>query len=257
MCKNYCRDEILCSGHGQCAPDNGLSCKCDTGWESRVPPVATARLLGPFCTLEPGAESVLSTEYDAKQPASLTMILATSIPVATFVLIVACVAYWCVTRQARKAAELRKVILDFGQSHSHLEGGIHKQIAKTQRKKDKQDSPAAIVVALEPQPDADDEDGDMRAEASFSYGPNSGYLAQAVAASTKTNIGQFSFERIDRRTKVMRSQMKKRQTVCPPLHSSLLGRLCVFAFFSINMFLFVDWSMYLCSCFCVDSVVCM
>ena len=167
------------------------------------------------------------------------------------------VTYWCMTRQACKAAELRKVILDFGQSHSHLEGCIHKQIAKTQRKKNEQDSPAAIVVAPEPQPDADDENSDMRAEASFSYGPNSGYLAQAVSASTKTNISQFSFERIDRRTKVMHSQMKKRQTVCTPLHSSLLGRLCVFAFLSINMFLFVDWSVYVCTCFCVDSSVCM
>jgi len=225
MCQNFCRDETFCSGHGQCTPQDGLSCTCDEGWETRNAGNVSAR--GPFCTREPGSEGALGTEYEAEKKASLTMILATSIPVATFVLIVACIAYWYVTRQAREAAALRKTILDFGQSHSHLEGGIAKQIVKTRTKKIVEESPSAIVVApsaiaraLAPLTDEDaeemqemQEDDHLRAEASFSYGPNSGYLAQAVAATTKTNIGQFSFERIDRRTKVMRNQMLKRQTV--------------------------------------------
>lgn len=84
---------------------------------------------------------------------------------------------------------LRKTILDFGQTHSHLEGGINKQIVKASRKKAVDESPAALV----PKPSADDQvlaPEDVQAEATFSYGPNSEYLAQAVAASSKTNIGQ-------------------------------------------------------------------
>ena len=51
----------------------------------------------------------------------------------------------------------------------------------------------------------------------FSYGPSSGYLATAVASTSKTNAGQISFERIDRRARAMhgswKSRLKKRQTV--------------------------------------------
>jgi hypothetical protein len=86
-------------------------------------------------------------------------------------------------------AALRKTILDFGQTHSHLEGGINKQIVKAARKKAVDESPAALV----PKPVAEDQilaPEDVQAEATFSYGPNSEYLAQAVAASSKTNIGQ-------------------------------------------------------------------
>lgn len=49
--------------------------------------------------------------------------------------------------------------------------------------------------------------------ATFSYGPNSGQLASAVAASTRASMGQMSAERIDRRTNMMRKQVKKRSTV--------------------------------------------
>lgn len=49
--------------------------------------------------------------------------------------------------------------------------------------------------------------------ATFSYGPNSGQLASAVAASTRASVGQMSLERIDRRTSAMRKQVKKRSTV--------------------------------------------
>jgi hypothetical protein len=65
------------------------------------------------------------------EKASLTMILAISVPVGVVVLCVVSAVYWYVTRQARQAAALRKTILDFGQTHTHLEGGINKQITKT------------------------------------------------------------------------------------------------------------------------------
>ena len=52
-----------------------------------------------------------------------------------------------------------------------------------------------------------------RATATFSYGPNSGQLASAVAASTRASVGQMSQERIDRRTDMMRKQVKKRNSV--------------------------------------------
>jgi len=49
--------------------------------------------------------------------------------------------------------------------------------------------------------------------ASFSYGPNSGQLASAIAASTRASVGQMSVQRIDRRTNAMKKQVKKRSTV--------------------------------------------
>jgi Tfp pilus assembly protein PilN len=141
MCKNFCRDEIFCSGHGQCEAREGLSCICDKTWESESQYNAT----GPFCTRQPTTQP--GTSHSAKKKASLTMILATSVPVAVVVLLVASVVYWYVTRQAREAAALRKTILDFGQSHSHLDGNLAKQIIKERRKKEIEESPAAVIIA--------------------------------------------------------------------------------------------------------------
>ena len=241
MCQNSCRDEILCSGHGQCEPKDGLSCQCDEFWESE----SKFARSGPYCTRQQGgmgtigayvvkivlslpmskmlfhaekqqafksslakvagvstyavtidsitsissrrstgnrrllAESIrvdtslfaadpsaaqamktkLTAEninselmknglpsatvleaataeaiYKPVEKASLTMIFAISVPVGVVVLCVVFAVYWYVTRQARQAAALRKTILDFGQTHTHLEGGINKQIVKAKTK---------------------------------------------------------------------------------------------------------------------------
>jgi hypothetical protein len=238
MCQNSCTDEILCSGHGQCEPKDGLSCQCDEFWESE----SKFARSGPYCTrqqggmgtigtyvvkivlslpmskmlfhadkqqafksslakvagvstfavtidsitsissrrstgnrrllaesirvdtslfaADPSAAQAMKTKLTAEninselmknglpsatvlevatteaihtpvEKASLTMILAISVPVGVVVLCVVSAVYWYVTRQARQAAALRKTILDFGQTHTHLEGGINKQIMKT------------------------------------------------------------------------------------------------------------------------------
>ena len=160
--------------------------------------------------------------------ASFKLILATSIPTGVFVLVVVIAVWFYVTRQQRAAAALRKAILDFGQSHSHLESGIHKQIAKVDLKaklekiSESRSENAALIVPSEAEEDTEKDahaERDVKAVASldFSYGPSSGYLATAVASTSKTNAGQISFERIDRRARAMhgswKSRLKKRQTV--------------------------------------------
>jgi hypothetical protein len=40
MCENVCQDEITCSGHGQCEPNEGKTCKCDKGWETEAKYIA-------------------------------------------------------------------------------------------------------------------------------------------------------------------------------------------------------------------------
>ena len=161
----------------------------------------------------------MNNRSDEKK-ASLAFILATSIPASVFILLTLGVIYWYVTRKARESKELRKKILDFGQTHSHLEGGTRNQISKVSKKGREKVEDSAGLVLFNGEPDdhgGDEEEGGMQAVASFSYGPNSNYIAQAVATTSKTNIGQVSFERIDRRTKVMhgkwKAQMKRRQTV--------------------------------------------
>lgn len=66
-------------------------------------------------------------------------------------------------------------------------------------------------------PEADevgwDDDGMPKASAMLSFAPTSGQLASAISMTTKTNIGQMSVERIDRRTKVMSSQIGSRKTM--------------------------------------------
>jgi hypothetical protein len=187
MCQSLCRDELLCSGHGQCNPDNGLSCKCDNGWESDSKYGAT----GPYCTRQPGGGEIkVAAMQEPEKAASLTMILATSIPVAVCTIFILYAIYWYVTRQAREAEAYRKTIVEFGQSHSHLNGGHERHIAKFQRKKEIQESPTAVVVANEPDGVVSGEVRELKTEASFSYGPNSNFLAQAVADIHRTNIGQ-------------------------------------------------------------------
>ena len=100
MCENYCRDEVFCSGHGQCEPSVGKTCLCDQGWESEAKYAGT----GPYCSRQPGLGGLLGAIADDEPRASLTMILAISIPVGVFVLVVAFVAWWYVTKQAREAA---------------------------------------------------------------------------------------------------------------------------------------------------------
>ena len=46
--------------------------------------------------------------------------------------------------------------------------------------------------------------------ADFGYGPYSGQMASAIAASTRISIGQMSIERIDRRTKIMKNQIEEK-----------------------------------------------
>jgi hypothetical protein len=127
---------------------------------------------------------------EPEKAASLTMILATSIPVAVCTIFILYAIYWYVTRQAREAEAYRKTIVEFGQSHSHLNGGHERHIAKFQRKKEIQESPTAVVVANEPDGVVSGEVRELKTEASFSYGPNSNFLAQAVADIHRTNIGQ-------------------------------------------------------------------
>jgi hypothetical protein len=52
-----------------------------------------------------------------------------------------------------------------------------------------------------------------KATATFSYGPNSGQLASAVASSQRAGVNKMSLERIDRRARNIRSQVKQRSTV--------------------------------------------
>jgi len=100
MCENPCRDEIFCSGHGQCEADAGKTCVCDEGWVSEAKYDGT----GPYCTRQPGADGLLGKLPENEARASLTMILAISIPVGVIVLIVLCAVWWYVTKQAREAA---------------------------------------------------------------------------------------------------------------------------------------------------------
>ena len=255
MCENFCRDETTCSGHGQCEPQEGLSCECDDSWESETRLVESGR----YCTRPQGGmgtigthvvkmvlslpmsplqfnvdkqkaftsslarvagvsphdvtidsiSSVGSTRRTGKRhllaesirvetslraanasaadamvsklsaeninsellknglpaatvieaptrevsiksvkKASTTLILAVSVPVAVFALFVAFTVYWYVTRQAREAKALRKTILDFGQTHSHLEGGTNKQILKTKAKIHADKSATAVATGL-------------------------------------------------------------------------------------------------------------
>jgi len=51
------------------------------------------------------------------------------------------------------------------------------------------------------------------ASADLSFGPNTGLLAQAIAASTRSGMNELQVERIDRRTKMMKSNIRARQTV--------------------------------------------
>lgn len=52
FCSNFCDQEPICSGHGQCNFDDGLSCFCSEGWQS-----IAKQYPGPFCDLLDGRVS--------------------------------------------------------------------------------------------------------------------------------------------------------------------------------------------------------
>eukprot|EP00961_Rhodomonas_salina_P062491 838804-Rhodomonas_salina.3 len=56
--------------------------------------------------------------------------------------------------------------------------------------------------------------------AGFGYGPNSGQLVSAIAASTRTGIGKMSVQSIDRRTKLMKKQISGKNH---PAKAALVG----------------------------------
>ncbi len=53
----------------------------------------------------------------------------------------------------------------------------------------------------------------IKASAAFSYGPNSGQLVSAIAASTRASVCEMSTDVIERRVRNMQNQIRSRQTV--------------------------------------------
>ena len=56
-------------------------------------------------------------------------------------------------------------------------------------------------------------EGAIKASAAFSYGPNSGQLVSAIAASTRTSVCEMSSDVIERRVRNMQGQIRSKQTV--------------------------------------------
>jgi hypothetical protein len=53
----------------------------------------------------------------------------------------------------------------------------------------------------------------IKTSAAFSYGPNSGQLVSAIAASTRATVCEMSTDVIERRVRNMQNQIRSRQTV--------------------------------------------
>ena len=87
MCSTYCDDNIHCSGHGLCHPDDGRSCICKQGWLA-----GDAAYPGPFCAEKDpnvivvggGAAAVQDLESIAKQEAATTRFILTVLLPAVF-----------------------------------------------------------------------------------------------------------------------------------------------------------------------------
>ena len=57
------------------------------------------------------------------------------------------------------------------------------------------------------------DDERMKASAAFSYGPNSGQLVSAIAASTRASVCEMSTDVIERRVRNMQNSIRSKQTV--------------------------------------------
>jgi hypothetical protein len=222
MCTTYCSDPLTCSGHGRCNPSTGRSCDCDTGWNSggRVYP-------GPFCRFADEPPATPPPKPADSGTDRTTFILITVLPSigGLFACIGLGMLYMYLRREKAKHRGLRKTIIEFTAPEAIVDDGSDAKamVAKAEGRggkgKGKGDGSSSKIGYGYPghDPEADevgwDDDGMPKASAMLSFAPTSGQLASAISMTTKTNIGQMSVERIDRRTKVMSGQIGSRKTM--------------------------------------------
>jgi len=222
-CETFCSNLVTCSGHGFCdAAWSGRRCNCMEGWSTPD----TSFYPGPFCDRQDGLVSttpiggVPPLEEDDKG-GQLALILTLVFSLLALIL-TGIALWWYVGRQRAVVQAHKKTIIDFTGDDPHI-GDIpmHHPAHQPHLLEDGKDGESVDGEALPALPaaaPAPDDDAWGAAElpettATFSYGPNSGYLASAIAASTRTNMGQLAVERIDRRSRVMERQIKGKNTV--------------------------------------------
>lgn len=205
MCENLCREETTCSGAGLCSFD-GLSCSCNAGVKDPVPKPAYP---GPFCTIKEAAASVggggggdengdgtgNTTSTTRLTSSQVSTILTVILPAVCGVIVAAIVLYYFVTLRHRQLRDLHKTIIEFPQPQLEIPA---------------EERPDALIMIP-------DESGwtnfDLpKATADFQYGPASGHLVSAVAASQRASMAHMSMSQVNRRATSMKNKMKKSNT---------------------------------------------
>ena len=184
-CENLCRVNVECSNNGMCNFVDGRSCICNKGFGS----LAGVVYPGPFCT-EKVAIGIgdTSTSNDVGLPQNtVTFILTIVLPSVIGCLVCSGLMYFIINYRKRQLKFIRKTVIEFPQPQLLIPA---------------ESRPDPMVM----NPDATGWTNFDLPEptAQFSYGPNSGQLATAIAASQRAAINHMSIERIERRTKVMK-----------------------------------------------------
>jgi len=201
MCATFCSEATTCSGHGVCDFSTGKSCFCNTGWGTNGDQPTYP---GPFCgsLLTVGSGAGAGGEDGKLSKDDIQWLLVTVVPAVAGGLVLCLCGWWCCTRKKRELSKLHRTIIEFPQPQLEIPA---------------EERPDAIVATP-------DENGwtniKLPVRAGFGYGPNSGQLVSAIAASTRTGIGKMSVQSIDRRTKLMKKQISGKNH---PAKAALVG----------------------------------